>query len=183
MSRPNDLKIDKKENLSILESREVDWSDEFIKLMWPNVFEAGFRSEQVRQVVDARRNVGKEAERELLVLSLDRADWELEEKGRLTNLQNGEKVRNPAGYIFTALARWGVLRAHPEYVSREEQEAQNALAEIRRKKEAAGRVEEALFMSWLEDLSPEERRDILAHSPGGPEERWLKNYWRKNIKQ
>lgn len=185
LNEPNDLKIDRKENLSISNSEKdarLDWSDEFMRMMWPNVFEAGFRSEQIRQVFEARRKIGREPERELLALSLDRADWEFEEKGCLTNLQNGEKVRNPAGYLFTAMARWGVLRAHPEYVSREEAEAENALKEIRRKKEAAGRVEEALFKDWLEQLSPEERQDILDQSPGGPKDMWLKNFWRKNVK-
>jgi len=180
--QPNDLKIDRKENLSILNKDEIDWSEDFMRLMWPNVFEAGFRVEQIRQVVEARRKVGKTPERELLALSLDRADWELEENGCLKNLQNGEKVRNPAGYIFTALARWGVLRAHPDYVSREEQEAENALKEIRRKKEAAGRVEEALFQEWLDGILPDERQEILSQSPGGPGEQWLKNYWRKHVK-
>ncbi len=178
-SKPDDLKIERKENLSIQNPIYPDWDDPFMRMMWPAAYEAGFRAEQVRQVVDARRKAGKEADLERMSLSLDRADWELETKGGLIDVQTGDRIRNPAGYIFTAMARWGVLRAHPEYVSREEEEAAAALAEIRRRREAASQLEDALFQAWLDGLSPSERRDIVSQSPGGPEEKWLKNYWRK----
>ncbi len=175
-------KRDRKENLSIEGENPLGWDDAFLAVMWPSVHEAGFRLEQLIQACQARAKLGKEPDRDMMALSLDRADWELETKGQLVNLATGEKVRNAAAYIFTALARWGVLRAHPEYVSREEALAASAAAELTRRREAAEAVEAAKFERWQAELSEEELARAMAGFPGGPKDVWLRNFWRKNVR-
>lgn len=158
------------------------WTDDLLATMWPKVFEAGFRLEHLRRVLAARVKIGKTLDRDMLAVSLDRADWELERFDRLTELANGEKVKNPQAYLFTALARWGALRPHPDYVSREEVEAEAAAKEIERRRKAAKLVEEALFASWREGLDPAELEDLLRGCPGGPKDVWLKNHWRTHVR-
>lgn len=174
------LKIDREEILSI--ENCLGWDDAFLELMWPRVYEAGFRLEQVGQALAAREKLGKPLDRELIALSLDRADWELEEKGHLVNVATGERVRNVAAYIFTALARWGALRAHPEYVSREEKEAAGAIDEVRRRREAADALETARFDGWVAGLSQEDMAVVMKGFPGGSREAWLKKHWRKHVR-
>jgi hypothetical protein len=174
------LKIERKETLSIEEN--LGWDDGFLELMWPRVFEAGFRLEQVRQILAARAKLGKDIERDIIALSLDRADWELEAKGMLVDLASGEKVRNVGSYIFTALARWGVLRAHPEYVSREEASAASATQELKRRREAAENLETARFERYVAELSKEDLERIMEGFPGGSRDAWLKNHWRKHVR-
>jgi len=174
------LKIDREEILSI--ENCLGWDDAFLELMWPCVYEAGFRLEQVGQALAAREKLGKPLDRELIALSLDRADWELEEKGQLVNVATGERVRNVAAYIFTALARWGALRAHPEYVSREEKEAAGAVDEVRRRREAAIALETARFDGWVAGLSQEEMDAVMKGFPGGSREAWLKKHWRTHVR-
>ena len=176
--RPPIMKIDRIENLSIQEDA-FGWDDSFLMLMWPAVYEAGFRMEQVRQAVAAREKTGKQLELDMTSLSLDRADWELAEKGCLTDIGSGEKVRNAASYIFTALARWGVLRAHPEYVSRQEQEAKNAGEELKRRQEAEAALEDTRFQTWLAELTPEALEEAMRGFPGGSKDAWLKKQWRE----
>ncbi len=171
--------IDRKENLSIQEN--LGWDDAFLELMWPRVFAAGFRAEQIGQAVAARDRLGKPLEREMVALSLDRAEWELEEKGGLVE-KNGDRVRSPAAYIFTALARWGILRAHADYVSREEREAAAAAEELRRRRQASEALEAARFESWLAGLSPEDREAAMQGFPGGSKEAWLKKHWRARVR-
>ena len=180
VSQPAPLEIDRKESLSI--ESDFGWDDAFLELMWPRVHQAGFRLEQIRQAVAARARVGKDIDRESLTLSLDRADWELEEKGQLAELATGGRVRNVGAYIYTALARWGVLRAHPEYVSREETAAAAAADELRRRREAADALETARFEQYLADLSPEALLAAMAGFPGGSREAWLKNHWRRQVR-
>ena len=158
------------------------WTDDLLATMWPKVFEAGFRLEHLRRVLAARAKIGKTLDRDMLAVSLDRADWELERFGRLTELATGEKVKNPQAYLFTALARWGALRPHPDYVSREEVEAEAAAKEIERRRKAAKLVEEALFASWREALDPAALEDLLRGCPGGPKDVWLKNHWRTHVR-
>jgi predicted transcriptional regulator len=173
-------KIERKETLSIQEA--FGWDDAFLELMWPTVFAAGFRMEQIRQIVEARARLGKEIDREVVTLSLDRAEWELVEKGMLVNLTTKEKVRNVPAYIFTALARWGALRAHPEYVSQEELAAAAVAEELKKRREAAENLETARFERFLAELDVEETERIMTGFPGGSREAWIKNYWRKNVR-
>ncbi len=168
-----------REDLSILPEKAFGWDDDFLAMMWPAVRKAGFRVEQIRQAAAARARLDKALDMESVRLSLDRADWELETTGRLTELTSGEAVKNPQAYVFTALARWGMLRAHPDYVSREEVEAASASAELKRRREAAAKLEEARFESWRASLGEEDLARALAGCPGGPKEQWLRNYWRK----
>ena len=174
------LKTEKIENLSI-QSWE-GWDDAFIELIWPRVFAAGLRRGQLDQALAAREQLGKTLERDMAALSLDRAEWELENKGKLVDLQTGEPVRSLAAYIFTALARWGVLRAHPEYVSREEVEAEAAAAAMRRRKEALETLENVRFEQYRDALSAPELEAILQGFPGGSKDAWLKAHWRKNVR-
>ena len=174
------LKIEKRENLSIQAWK--GWDDAFIELMWPRVFAAGLRREQLDQALAAREQLGKTLERDMAALSLDRAEWELENKGKLVDLQTGEPVRSLAAYIFTALARWGVLRAHPEYVSREEAEAQAAAAALRRRKEALETLENVRFEQYRDGLTTPELEAILQGFPGGSKDAWIKAHWRKNVR-
>lgn len=174
------LEIEKKENLSI--QALEGWDEAFLELMWPRVFAAGLRREQVGQASAAREKLGKTLERDLLALSLDRAEWELETKGRLVDLQTGEPVRSVPAYIFTALARWGVLRAHPEYVSREEAEAEAAVAAMRRRKEALETLETVRFEQYRDALTAKELESIMQGFPGGSKDAWIKKHWRKNVR-
>ena len=174
------LKIDKIENLSI--QAWEGWDDAFIELMWPRVFAAGLRREQLDQALASRVKLGKPLERDLTTLSLDRAEWELETRGKLVDLQTGEPVRSVAAYIFTALARWGVLRAHPEYVSREEAAAQDAVAALRRRKEALETLENVRFEQYRDGLTAPELEEILQGFPGGSKDAWIKAHWRKNVR-
>jgi hypothetical protein len=169
-----------REDLSILPENAFGWDDEFLAMMWPAVRKAGFRVEQIRQAVAARARLDKALDMESVRISLDRADWELETTGRLTELGSGEAVKNPQAYVFTALARWGMLRAHPDYVSREEAEAASAAEELKRRREAAAKLEEALFENWRANLGEDELARALAGCPGGPKEQWLRNYWRRH---
>ncbi len=174
------LKIEKIENLSI--QAWEGWDDAFVELMWPRVFAAGLRREQLDQALAAREKLGKTLERDMATLSLDRAEWELETQGKLVDLQTGEPVRSVAAYIFTALARWGVLRAHPEYVSREEAEAEAAVAAMRRRKEAMETLENVRFEQYRDALTAPELEAILQGFPGGSKDAWLKAHWRKNVR-
>ena len=174
------LKIEKIEHLSI--QAWEGWDDAFVELMWPRVFAAGLRREQLDQALAARAKLGKPLERDLTALSLDRAEWELETRGKLVDLQTGEPVRSVAAYIFTALARWGVLRAHPEYVSREETEAQAAVAALRRRKEALETLENVRFEQYRDGLTAPELESILQGFPGGSKDAWIKAHWRKNVR-
>lgn len=117
----------------------AEWDDDFLHLMWPRVHEAGFRLAQLRQALEARSRLGKVVDREHLAVSLDRADWELETTGRIVDLATGEPVGDIGAYLLAALARWGVFRAHPDYVSREEHAAAEAAGELARRREAASR--------------------------------------------
>ena len=117
----------------------AEWDDDFLQLMWPRVHEAGVRLTHLRQALEARSRLGKVVDREHLVVSLDRADWELETTGRIADLATGEPVGDVGAYILAALARWGVFRAHPDYVSREEHAAADAAGELARRREAASR--------------------------------------------
>lgn len=174
------LKIEKKENLSI--QNMEGWDDAFFELMWPRVFAAGLRQEQISQACAAREKLGKELRRDMVALSLDRAEWELEGKGRLVDLQTGEAVRSVPAYIFTALARWGVLRAHPEYVSKEEAEAEAAVAAMRRRKDALDTLENVRFEEYRQSLSDKDLETVLRGFPGGSKDAWIRNYWRKNVR-
>ncbi|BAH73477.1 hypothetical protein DMR_p1_00610 (plasmid) [Solidesulfovibrio magneticus RS-1] len=175
------LKIEKKEYLSI-EAME-GWDEAFLELMWPRVFAAGLRQEQLDQAAAARQKLGKALDRDLLALSLDRAEWELETQGKLVDLQSGEPVRNAAAYIYTALARWGVLRAHPQYVSREQAEAEAAVDALRRRQEALDTLENLRFEQYRAELTPQELESILQGFPGGSKDAWIKAYWRKNVRE
>jgi len=176
---PSDLK-DRKENIFL--SQESGWDDALLGIMWPKVRETGFGIEQIVQAAQARAKLGKELDRDRVNLSLDRAEWELEHRGGLTELSTNERVRNPASYLFLALARWGGLRAHPEYVSREEDEAKNAAEELRRRQEAAQLVETVRYEAFWAGLEPDERQRILAQFPGGNRDAWMKAYWRQNVR-
>lgn len=175
------LKIEKKENLSI--TVWEGWDEAFLELMWPRVFAAGLRREQLDQALAAREKLGKVLDRDMVALSLDRAEWELETQGKLVDLPSGEPVRSAAAYIFTALARWGVLRAHPLYVSREEAEAEAAVAAIRRRQEAQDTLEGLRFEQYRTELTPQELESILQGFPGGSKDAWIKAYWRKNVRE
>ncbi|MFU2207860.1 hypothetical protein [Solidesulfovibrio sp. C21] len=174
------LEIEKKENLSI--QALEGWDEAFLELMWPRVFAAGLRQEQIGQAAAAREKLGKALERDLVALSLDRAEWELETWGKLVDLQTGEPVRSVPAYIFTALARWGVLRAHPEYVSREEAEAEAAVAALRRRKEALETLESVRFEQYRDALTAKELESIMQGFPGGSKDAWIKKHWRKNVR-
>jgi len=174
------LEIEKKENLSI--QALEGWDEAFLELMWPRVFAAGLRREQVGQAAAAREKLGKALERDLVALSLDRAEWEFETKGKLVDLQTGEPVRSVPAYIFTALARWGVLRAHPEYVSKEEAEAEAAVAAMRRRKDALDTLENVRFEEYRQSLSDKDLETVLRGFPGGSKDAWIRNYWRKNVR-
>ena len=170
------LQIDRNNSLSIQSVEE--WDDALIALMWPKVHEAGLRLEQLTQAAAARAKLGKGLDPELVRVSLDRAQWELEEKGCLADLASGKEVRSAPAYIYTALARWGTLRAHPDYVSREEVEAKAAAEEARHRKEAAELLEDQRFHEFMAGLSPEALEEAMRGHRGGPREAWLKFVWR-----
>lgn len=172
--------IDRKENISL--SEDFGWDDGLLEIMWPLVKASGFGLEQIVQAAQTRAKLGKTLERDRVSLSLDRAEWELETNGCLTELASNERVRNTAGYIFTALARWGTLRAHPQYVSREELEARSALSELSKRQEAAQKAENARYQAFVAGLTAEETERIMTGFPGGNREAWIKAYWRRQTR-
>jgi hypothetical protein len=177
------LKKEKKDSSSVsLEETPYGWDQAFLAMMWPRLAREGFGLEQIRQAVQVRERLGRPLDRDMLVVSLDRAEWEIEIKGGLTDLGTGESVRNVAAYVFTALSRWGVLRAHPDYVSREEQALTDALAELRRRQQAADDLDKARYEAFVHGLTPEQRETIMRDFPGGSREAWLKKYWREQVR-
>jgi hypothetical protein len=175
----SDLK-DREENISL--SEDFGWDAALLGIMWPQVCDTGFGLEQIVSARRTRAKLGKELDRDRVSLTLDRAEWELETLGQLTELSTGERVRNPASYIFTALARWGVLRAHPQYVSREEEEAAKAAEELRRRREATEKIETDQFEAYKAGLSPEALEELMRQCPGGNRDVWLKVYWRRHVR-
>lgn len=158
-----------------------DWTDEFLAFLWPKTYAVGFRMDHVRRVAATRQTLGRPLERDMVRLSLDRCEWEIENVGDLTDLKSGDKVRNPQAYLITALSRWGILRPHPDYVSREEELAKQAARELSSRKDAARQVEDALFTQWRDGLEGEALSEVMRGFPGGPRDVWLKNYWKKNV--
>jgi len=158
-----------------------DWTDAFLAFLWPKTYAVGFRMDHVRRAAATRQTLGKPLERDLVRLSLDRCEWEIENLGDLSDLKSGEKVRNPQAYLFMALSRWGILRPHPDYVSREEELAREAARELSSRKDAARRMEDALFATWRDGLDATAQDEVMRGFPGGPRDVWMKNYWKKNV--
>jgi len=177
---PPDM-IDREENNSI--STPWGWTDEFIKSRWPICFEKGFRAEQASNAINARVKLGHNPDPKIFSVSLDRAEWELENKCVIIDLKNNVKVRDSVSYIFTALARWGFFRAHPEYVSREETELSAIKKEISLREKAKQESEHLSFSIWRQSLSKDALKTILqTNSLFNTEERKLHQFWTTKIK-
>ncbi len=181
------LKKEGKESILPGENQEqegdplAEWTDDLLALLWPKTFAAGFRMEHLRRVADMRRTLGRPLERDMVRTSLDRGEWELEKFGHLNDLSTNEKVRNVQAYLFTALARWGILRPHPDYVSREEELLNQAAKEHEQRRQAARQLEDSRFQAWRDGLSPAQLDEAMRGCPGGPKDIWLKTYWKKNL--
>ncbi len=158
-----------------------EWSDDFLAFLWPKTYAVGFRMDHVRRVAATRQTLGRPLERDLVRVSLDRCEWEIETFSELTDLKSGEKVRNPQAYLFMALSKWGILRPHPDYVSREEELVRQAAQELSSRKEAARQMEDALFEKWRDGLDADALTEVMRGFPGGPREVWMKNYWKKHV--
>ncbi|NDY58590.1 hypothetical protein G3N56_17790 [Desulfovibrio sulfodismutans] len=158
-----------------------DWSDEFLAFLWPKTYGVGFRMDHVRRAAATRQTLGRPLERDLVRVSLDRCEWEIENLGDLNDLKSGEKVRNPQAYLFMALSKWGILRPHPDYVSREEELAREAAQELSSRQEAARQMEDAQFAAWRDGLDADALTEVLRGFPGGPRDVWVKNYWKKHV--
>lgn len=181
-SRPDLLLREKEREYLSFEEHPFGWTETMLATVWPRLHRAGCGLEQIRQAAAIRASLGKPLDRELVAVSLDRADWELEARGCLTELSTGEAVRNPAAYVFTALSRWGALRAHPDYVSREEQALREASDELSRRQKAAAEREALAFAAYAANLTSEAKAEAMRDFPGGSREAWLKRYWRDNVR-
>lgn len=181
-SRPDPLLREKEKEYLSFEEHPFGWTETMLATVWPRLHRAGCGLEQIRQAAAIRASLGKPLDRELAAVSLDRAEWELEARGCLTELSTGEAVRNPAAYVFTALSRWGALRAHPDYVSREEQALREASDELSRRQKAAAAREALAFAAYVANLTPEAKAEAMRDFPGGSREAWLKRYWRDNVR-
>jgi hypothetical protein len=159
----------------------AEWSDDFLAFLWPKTYAVGFRMDHVRRAAATRQTLGKPLERDLVRLSLDRCEWEIENLGDLNDLKSGEKVRNPQAYLFMALSKWGILRPHPDYVSREEELVREAARELSSRKEAARQMEDAHFAAWRDGLDSTAQEEVMRGFPGGPRDVWIKNYWKKHV--
>ena len=176
------LQRDRKEEVFLSEDvageRLLALGEDLARLHWPNLYAVGFGVDQIRQVVESLRAVGKETGR--LVESLDHADFELRERqGSLLDGQ-GQVVGKPAGYVFNALCRGGYYRRPEGYVSAAEQAERDAAEEARKVEAARKEREDLEFKAWLGGLTPEERQAILQQGFAGPEEYKLKAAWRKS---
>lgn len=155
------------------------WDDAFLELMWPAVFAAGFRAAHIGLAAAARARLDKVLDKASVRLSLERAEWELEQCGALAEPAGGETARDPAQTLFAALARFGVLPAHPDYVSREEAAVAGVVAELARRQEAAAALEETRFAAWREALSADEAAALLAGCADEDREGRLRAAWRE----
>lgn len=181
MTEPTPLQRDRKEEVFLSEDaageRLLALGDDQARLHWPNLYAVGFGADQIHQVVESLRAVGKMTSR--LVEALDHADFELQERqGSLLDGQ-GRVVGKPAGYVFNALCRAGYYRRPEGYVSAAEQAERDAAEEARKVEAARKEREDLEFKAWLGGLTPEERQGILQQGFAGPEEYKLKAEWRK----
>jgi hypothetical protein len=176
--------IDRKKEILPIKEEHLEfrnWTDAFIELNWPFVFTSGFRAEQVHQALTNLEELGKKADKKKFSLSLDHAEWEMATYGCLFD-GKGEKVKNPVSFIYRALAQWGWFRAHAEFKSQEEDLLLEAERELQHLGELQEKVENMKFEIWKKSLSPESLQKIMENRRG-PEDVWLRNYYRENVKE
>jgi hypothetical protein len=178
-------KIDLKEEIYLskdeLGEMLLHLSDELFAQQWPDLPVIGFGTNQIRQVVESRRAVGKPNSH--LVEALDHANFELRDhRERHKELldQYGKPVDNKANYVFRALCNTGYYRRPLAYVSPAEQKEIDAETEARQVVEAHKKREEAEFQAWCCRLTQEERDAILHEGPAAPDHIKLNSAWRKS---
>ena len=160
------------------ESKLKSLSDSDIEFYWPNLMRHGFGTNQIHQIIERLKKVEKALN--YIFRSLDYAEWELEH-GKMTD-KNGESVRDPNSFVFSSLAKHGYYRRPPDYISPEEQAEEDARKEAERIKKAREKREQEEFEAWKKSLSDETYQEIMKHKKG-PEEPFLKNYWKTKIKE
>jgi len=188
------IKIDR-ENISLSKKKEgggaeieiakkklLDLTDQDIKFFWPHLYDAGFSTSQIKQVIECLDKKNKQPN--FVFQSLDAAEYALE-NGLMLD-KHGQKVQNPNSYLFRCLAKDGTYTPPNGYVSPERQAEQTAreeaerIIEEKRKKQEAGK--EAAFLEWLDSLSDKDKQEICKNSPSKKVSRqYLKSHWLKNI--
>lgn len=170
------------------EAKLLSLTDNDLEFYWPNLFRHGFTTHQIRQIVERLKKIDKSAD--LVLRSLDYAEWELEQGSMLD--KDGNAVENPCSFVFNSLAKTGYYRRPKGYVSPEEQaeEDRKAQAEALKKKieereriekEAREAKEREECKAWWESLGEEERRELEAQRKG-PFEVWRLHYWKNHVK-
>lgn len=153
-------------------------TEDDITFYWPNLFQKGFGPYQIRQIVDRLKKVAKPTDK--IIRSLDYAEFELE--NGLMQDKDGNSINDPVSYVFNSLAKTGYYRRPKGYISPEEQAEEDAKLEAERIRKAKQERENAEFLAWKESLSEQEYQEIIKDKKG-PEDAWVKHYWRKNIKE
>lgn len=135
----------------------------------------------MHQALTNLEELDKKADKKKFSLSLDHAEWEMATFGCLFD-GKGEKVKNPVSFIYRALAQWGWFRAHAEFKSQEEDLLLEAERELQRMGELQEKVENMKFEIWKKSLSTESLQKIMENRRG-PEDVWLRNYYREHAKE
>ncbi len=165
----------KNTSLSILEKLQK-LTDDDIRFFYPSLHQAGFGVSQIHQVIDRLEKIDRPLDK--IFQSLDHAEWELENDAMLD--KNGNRVQDPCSYVFNSLARTGYYRRPKGYESPDERALKDQEEEARALQEAQRKKEMAAFEAWRGSLSQEEM-DTITQNSYGPQEEWLKHYYRKHV--
>ena len=157
--------------------RLLDLTNRDISFHWPALANIGFDVDHIHRIVASLEKVGHEPDG--LFRAFDYVEFELNDGG--IKGKNGELVKSPAGYVYNALARTGRYRKPPGYQSPEELAEIEKQEELRRLLELRKQTEELEFETWKLALSLEELAEVRKGMLG-PEGPWMRNYWRKHVK-
>jgi hypothetical protein len=187
---PSILKeIDRKNTLSISSekagqqavSRLENLTEDDIAFHWPELARLGFGTHQIRQILQRLAQVNIDADK--IIQGLTHAEWATS-NGKMRD-KKGEPIANPLSWVFSILAKQGYYPRPQDYVSPQEQAAQDAAEEITKLAAARQAFFEAKYAAWESGLSETERQAILTEHgyKFGPQHIPLKKYFRARFQQ
>lgn len=140
-------------NLSI-KDRLLKWDDEYLKLMFPNIFKIPFTADNFRSVINARDLAGKSLEH--LPLWMEWMEFDAE-KGDLTD-KDGAAVGS--GFVFRCLTMKGYRRPKdwhdPDQHTQEEE-----LKRLKNLEESRSELLKRYKEDWLARLKPAEKEKLV----------------------
>jgi len=171
-------------------------SSEF-RTQYPALYDIGFGSDQVRQIVRGRLKHGDPIED--LTESLAHADWELAKNGFLRMANGLPADKSPCGFLYKHLVKVGGYWPAPEgYMSPRKRAHLDKQKQLREELEALKKLERVEYELWVAKLSDGEKAELrlevvrqqqVAGNPGvtveylGPIDQWLLPFWREKIKK